>query len=116
MAVRPRSVAKIPPSSMIKRRLRTSSAVASSNETLMFEPSLVGFWQAAIRDTNDPEYNALVEAVKEPRRFGIELLYTDHEGSQRTITYFVVTPRGEDKWFCSEVRHWNLDRPDPRGV
>ena len=62
------------------------------------------------------EYDALVEAVKEPRRFGIELLYTDHEGSQRTITYFVVTPRGEDKWFCSEVRHWNLDRPDPRGV
>lgn len=76
----------------------------------------VGFWQAAIRDSEDPEYDALVEAVKEPRRFGIELLYTDHEGSQRTITYFVVTPRGDDKWFCSEVRHWNLDRPDPRGV
>jgi hypothetical protein len=74
----------------------------------------VGFWQAAIRDPDDPEYAALVEAVKAPRVFGIELLYTDHEGSQRTITFFILAPRGDDKWLCSEARHWNLDRPDPR--
>lgn len=74
----------------------------------------VGFWQAAIRDRDDPEYAALVEAVQSPRVFLIELLYTDHEGDQRTITQFSVAPRGDDKWLCSAVRHWNLDRPDPR--
>jgi hypothetical protein len=74
----------------------------------------VGFWQAAIRDRNDPEYAALVEAVMARRVFGVELLYTDHEGTQRTITYFVLAPRGDEKWLCSAVRHWNLDRPDPR--
>jgi hypothetical protein len=74
----------------------------------------IGFWQAAIRDRDDPDYAELVEAVKAPRLFGIELLYTDHEGSQRTITYFILAPRGDGKWLCSEVRHWNLDRPDPR--
>ena len=52
--------------------------------------------------------------MKAPRVFGIELLYTDHEGSQRTITFFILAPRGDDKWLCSEARHWNLDRPDPR--
>ena len=48
----------------------------------------------------------------------IELLYSDHEGGQRTISLFSVTPReaGDDpsRWLCSVARHWNLDRPDPR--
>ena len=74
----------------------------------------IGFWQAAIRDREIPSTPPLVEAVKAPRLFGVELLYTDHEGSQRTITYFILAPRGDGKWLCSEVRHWNLDRPDPR--
>lgn len=72
------------------------------------------FWQAAIRDRDDPEYAALVEAVSAPRVFLLELLYTDHEGDQRTITRFTLAPRGDDHWLCSAVRHWNLDRPDPR--
>ncbi len=74
----------------------------------------VGFWQAAIRDRDDHEYAALVEAVKEPRIFAIELLYTDHEGGQRTIGQFALAPRTDGRWLCSVVRHWNLDRPDPR--
>ena len=52
-------------------------------------------------------------SVTARRVFGVELLYTDHEGDQRTITNFVLAPRGDDKWMCSAVRHWNLDRPDP---
>jgi len=74
----------------------------------------VGFWQAAIRHRDDPEYAALVEAVRSPRVFSIELLYTDHEGGQRTISTFAIARRGDEKWLCSVVRHWNLDRPDPR--
>ena len=74
----------------------------------------VGFWQAAIRDSADPEYAALVEAVQTRRVFAIELLYTDHEGHQRTIGQYSIAPGKEDQWMCSMVRHWNLDRPDPR--
>ena len=39
--------------------------------------------------------------------------YTDEEGAQRAITAFLLAP-GKERWLCSAVRHWNLDRPDPR--
>jgi hypothetical protein len=74
----------------------------------------VGFWQAAIRDQDDPDHAELATRVRERAVFLIELLYTDHEGGQPSITLFVVTPRDDDGWLCSAVRHWNLDRPDPR--
>jgi hypothetical protein len=74
----------------------------------------IGFWQAAVRSRDDPEYAALVEAVSSPRVFAVELLYTDHEGGQRTIGMFSLAPVGESRWLCSMVRHWSLDRPDPR--
>jgi hypothetical protein len=75
----------------------------------------IGFWQAAIRDQDDAEYADLIEIVKQRRTFGVEVLYTDHEGGQLSITYFVLRPPEEgDTWLASVVRHWNLDRPDPR--
>lgn len=74
----------------------------------------VGFWQAAIRDHGDPEYVATVERVHARKLFLIELLHTDHQGDQPSITLFVVAPYDEDGWYCSAVKHWNLDRPDPR--
>jgi hypothetical protein len=74
----------------------------------------VGFWQAAIRDADDPEYRELADRVLQRELFLIELLYTDHEGQQPSITLFVVAPYDDDGWYCSAVRHWNLDRPDPR--
>lgn len=74
----------------------------------------VGFWQAAIRDRDDPEYATMVARVQARELFLIELLYTDHQGEQPSITLFVVAPYDDDGWYCSAVRHWNLDRPDPR--
>jgi hypothetical protein len=78
----------------------------------------IGFWQGAVRDRDDDFYSGVVVAIQERRRFAIELLYSDHEGGQRTISLFSVTPReaGDDpsRWLCSVARHWNLDRPDPR--
>jgi hypothetical protein len=73
----------------------------------------IGFWQAAIRDGDDREYDQLVEAVQAPRMFVVEILYTDDEGAQRAITAFLLAP-GKERWLCSAIRHWNLDRPDPR--
>ncbi|MGA9159907.1 MAG: hypothetical protein WB297_03445 [Actinomycetota bacterium] len=74
----------------------------------------VGFWQAAIRERDDPEYDALLDAVTSPRIFGVELLYSDHEGGQRAIGRFALAPVGDSTWLCSVTQHWNLDRPDPR--
>jgi len=75
----------------------------------------IGFWQGAIRDPEDPEYRELVERVEARAVFLIELLYTDHQGDQPSITAFVVNPLDEgDGWSSGAVRHWNLDRPDPR--
>jgi hypothetical protein len=45
----------------------------------------------------------------------IDLLYGDHEGGQRVVSRFSITPRKDDEnWLPSVVRHWNIDRPDPR--
>jgi hypothetical protein len=78
----------------------------------------VGFWQGAVRDAGDLLHAGLAAAIQERRRFTIELLYSDHEGGQRTISLFSVTPRDapddSDQWLCAVARHWNLDRPDPR--
>jgi hypothetical protein len=80
----------------------------------------ISFWQAALRDRNDPLYGPLLEAAREGIGVSIEILYGDHEGGQRTITRFFVSPRthpsDDDSWLwtCSTSRHWNLDRADPR--
>jgi hypothetical protein len=73
-----------------------------------------GFWQAAYRDPDDPEYPAAVEAIKARTPLGVDLLYGDHEGGQRVISRFSVMPRDDAYWMPSVVRHWNIDRPDPR--
>ena len=80
----------------------------------------VSFWQAALRDPEDPLYRSTREAVLARTGLSIDLLYSDHEGGQRTITRFYVTPRSHSAddepglWICSTTRHWNLDRADPR--
>jgi hypothetical protein len=84
-----------------------------------------GFWQAAYRSADDPDYADLLEAVKNRTPMSLDLLYGDHEGGQRVITRFSVYPRGEEtvtsadgdgQWTASAVRHWNVDRPDPRAA
>jgi hypothetical protein len=84
-----------------------------------------GFWQAAYRDPDAPEYGPIFDAIKNRRPMGIDLLYGDHEGGQRVITRFSLTAgfaavsapeESEGLWIASPVRHWNVDRPDPRTV
>ena len=82
-----------------------------------------GYWQGAVRDSSDPLHAPLRVALAERTAWSLDLLYGDHEGGQRAITRFVMTCRGQSEeadgrlrsqWFCSSVRHWNLDRQDPR--
>jgi hypothetical protein len=80
----------------------------------------VSFWQAAIRDPEDPLHGPLKQAIETGEGVTVDILYGDHEGGQRTITRFFITPRAqvtdEEPWLwrCSTSRHWNLDRADPR--
>jgi hypothetical protein len=80
----------------------------------------ISFWQAAVRDPDDPLYEPLLESIRAGSGMSVDILYGDHEGGQRTITRFFLTPRAraEDEepwlWLCSASRHWNLDRADPR--
>jgi hypothetical protein len=75
----------------------------------------VGFWQAAVRDSTDPQHTEFVEAVEQRRFFVVTLLYSDQEGGQRTISRFLLSPTSEgSEWLFSVNRHHNLDRPDPR--
>ena len=74
----------------------------------------VGFWQGAYRDPSAPEFAELRRAVEDREAITVELLYGDHEGGQRVVTRFALTPRGDDGWIAAAGRHWNIDRPDPR--
>jgi len=73
----------------------------------------MGFWQIACRDENDPKSVAMVEAV-ERGAFGADILYGDYEGGQRVITRFGIFREDDGVWRHSAVRHWQLDRVDPR--
>ena len=73
-----------------------------------------GYWEAAIRDPDDPVRPEFLTALHEREPFTIDILYGDQHGGQRTISRFTVLPAGEDGWYSQVGRHWNLDRPDPR--
>jgi hypothetical protein len=84
---------------------------------LYIAPNDIGFWQAAIREREDPLYVELRKHIEEPEAFTVELLYGDHQGGQRTITRFGMIPFSTDgsvRWYPNVALHWNLDRPDPR--
>lgn len=91
-------------------------------------PGDVGFWQGALRDPARPQFGELAAAVKDRDLILVDVLYGDYEGGQRVITRFTVrwrepagddaqrrgVPRPDGRWLASVVRHWNVDRPDPR--
>jgi len=82
---------------------------------LHIAPDDVGFWQGAFRDSADPQYDEAVAAVKGSDALTIDLLYGDIEGGQRVISRMMLQRSADDRpWIASVVRHWNIDRPDPR--
>ncbi len=89
---------------------------------IMIAPGDIGYWEAAFRDSEDPQYNEAVRAVKDGELVNIDLLYGDNDGGQRMMTRIVLRrfdvkrdDGGERPvWVATAVRHWNVDRPDPR--
>jgi hypothetical protein len=74
-----------------------------------------GFWQGAIRASDDPFREGLPEAFLAGGVLTVDLLYGDHEGGQRTISRFVLTREEDGNWRPGVVRHWPLESIDPRG-
>ena len=93
-----------PPSLDDFRPLRRDQYIASGD---------VGIWQGVVRDSADALHAELTAAVREGRRFVVDLLYTDQVGGQRTISRFGVIP-AEEGWLAAAARHWYLDAPAPR--
>ncbi|HVS43255.1 MAG TPA: hypothetical protein VMU20_13470 [Candidatus Dormibacteraeota bacterium] len=77
-------------------------------------PNGLGFWQGVFREPEVAEFTVAATAIAARNVLGIDLLYGDHEGGQRTITRFALIPRTDGGWLCTVGRHWNLDRRDPR--
>ena len=74
----------------------------------------LGFWQGAFRDPAEAEFLAARTVISERGSFTIDLLYGDHEGGQRVITRFALSPRDDGTWLATVSKHWNIDRADPR--
>lgn len=94
------------------RHLRGEPAPAAASFSVQQRDLLIstrrpGFWQAALRDPNEPRYQEVHQAVETRGRITVDVLYGDHEGGQPTATKFVLLPQG-DAWRCDAVRYWNL--------
>jgi hypothetical protein len=78
---------------------------------LYIPPGKIGFWQIAFReeDARRDEVRSLVESG----HFTVDLLYGDYEGGQRVVSRFGVRREG-DEWRVNVIRHWQIDRPNPR--
>jgi hypothetical protein len=87
----------------------------SQTRDLYVPPGDSSFWQAAIREPDDPHRAEVLQGV-DAGFLMIDLLYSDHEGGQRTISRFMVnqSTSAHSTWLCAVVRHWYLDRPGPR--
>jgi len=73
----------------------------------------IGFWQIAFREPDGPVRAQMLEGV-ESGAFSADILYGDYEGGQRVITLFGVSLEADGVWRHSAVRHWQVDRTDPR--
>jgi hypothetical protein len=82
---------------------------------ILIAPDDVGFWQGAFRDGDEPQLDEAIAAIRANDALTIDLLYGDHEGGQRVISRMLLQRGGPDSpWLASVVKHWNVDRPDPR--
>jgi hypothetical protein len=73
----------------------------------------IGFWQGVFRSADSAEFEVVDTVIRTGAPFMVDVLYSDHEGGQRVVSRYALTP-AEDGWRASAGRHWNIDRDDPR--
>ena len=94
--------------------LRTDGFRAHTRD-LYIAPGDTGYWQAALRDSSDPEHGMLAQALRDRVPINVDLEYGDHEVGQRTISRFGMHPApGGEGWYTQHSRHWDLDHDGAR--
>jgi hypothetical protein len=73
-----------------------------------------GYWESALRDQSEPLFGEFERVLDERQQFTIDVLYGDQDGGQRTVSRCLVLPASDGGWYGQIVRHWNIDRADPR--
>jgi hypothetical protein len=81
-----------------------------------------GYWLGAMRDPDETGYSEVRDAAQAGRPVQIDLLYGDHEGGQRTIARFVLSPWPDEDipgglrtaQRTTVVRYWDVDRRHSR--
>jgi hypothetical protein len=76
---------------------------------LYIPPGELGFWQGALRDPSEELFKIASDAVLKRRPLILDLLYSDVQGGQRTISRFTLRPMGDDQWLATIGRHFALD-------
>jgi hypothetical protein len=85
----------------------------SQTRDIFVAPGDIGFWQAAFRDPAAESFRLATAAIGAGNPVTVFLLYGDFEGGQRVISQFNARQAG-DSWMVEAVRHFNVDRPEPR--
>jgi hypothetical protein len=86
----------------------------SQTRDIFVAPGDNGFWQGAYRDPAADGFKAVTDAIKAQHPLMLSLLYGDFEGGQRVISQFTLRQVEDESWLASVIRHFNIDRPDPR--
>jgi hypothetical protein len=73
-----------------------------------------GYWEGALRDADTEPHGDLRRIIDVREQFTVDLLYGDQDGGQRALSRFAVLPTGDGGWYSQVVRHWQIDRDDPR--
>lgn len=76
-------------------------------------PADNSFWSGAFRDPAAAQFKTVSATIEAGDPLTLTLLYSNYEGGQRVISQFNLR-RETGNWLTSAVRHFNVDRPDPR--
>jgi hypothetical protein len=85
---------------------------------LYIPPGETGYWLGALRDPDQPKFEAARETIESHGIVQIDVMYGDYEGGQRTIARFVLQKWPDDGIEgkrATVLRYWNVDGHDPRG-
>jgi hypothetical protein len=73
---------------------------------------VVGCWQAAARDANDPDHDTRWDAVVSGELIAIDLLTGDRDAGAADDRSVRDRAAGQcDVWLTSVVRRWSIDGP-----
>ena len=80
---------------------------------IYISPGDVGFWQIAWREDEIAPPTDILEGIADGYLVA-DVLYGDFEGGQRAVSRFGIAREEDGAWHLTTVRHWQVDRDQPR--